>query len=339
MEIADVSTEGLPRILVIAGPTAVGKSSFAVAVAEQVGGELVNADSVQLYRELDIGTAKPTDEQRERVPHHLFDVLDPDQESNVADYVRLASNAIAEIRERGKLPVVVGGTGMYIRVLVHGIFDAPEPDEQIRQRYKDIAAEKGSPHLHEKLQGIDPDLADNVHPNDAVRIIRGLEVFEQTGKPLSVHQREHRFKKPNYDALKVGLLRPRQELYDRINLRADQMIEEGLLDEYRGLIERGYDRELKPLQSLGYRQMGEHLFDGVPLDEAVASMKKHTRRYAKQQISWFRSEPDLRWAMAPVCDEGALPDEVRVDLEAFAGGASPALDWADLEPYDVERDT
>jgi tRNA dimethylallyltransferase len=338
MEIADVSTEGLPRIFVVAGPTAVGKSSFAVAVAEEIGGELVNADSVQLYRELDIGTAKPTPEQRERVPHHLFDVLDPDEESNVADYVEMASDAIAEIRERGRLPIVVGGTGMYIRVLVHGIFDAPEPDETIRQRYKAIAAEKGSPHLHEKLEQIDPELADKVHPNDAVRIIRGLEVFEQTGKPLSVHQREHRFQKPNFDALKVGLLRPRQELYDRINRRAEQMIDEGLVDEYRGLIERGYDRELKPLQSLGYRQMGEHVFDDVPLQEAVASMKKHTRRYAKQQISWFRSEPGLQWALAPVCEDGALPVDVRHALETFSEGGTPGMEWADLEPYDVERD-
>jgi tRNA dimethylallyltransferase len=337
MDIADVSTEGLPRIFVIAGPTAVGKSSFAVAVAEEIGGELVNADSVQLYRHLDIGTAKPTAEERDRVPHHLFDVLDPDQESNVADYVGMASEAIADIRDRGKLPVVVGGTGMYIRVLVHGIFDAPEPDEEIRHRYRTLAAEEGSPHLHEMLEDVDPDLAEKIHPNDAVRIIRGLEVYEQTGKPLSVHQREHRFKKPNYDALKVGLLRPRQELYDRINLRAEQMIEEGLLEEYRGLIDRGYDRELKPLQSLGYRQMGEFVFDGVSMDGALDAMRRGTRRYAKQQISWFRSEPGLRWALAPICEDGALPSDVRHDIEVFAEGGSPDMDWADLDPYDVER--
>ena len=334
MEIADVSTKGLPKLLVIAGPTAVGKSSFALDVAESLDGELINADSVQLYRGLDVGTAKPSEEDRERVPHHLFDVLDPDQESNVADYIEMAEQAIAEVASRGRLPILVGGTGMYIRILVHGIFEAPPPDEKLREKYRDMAEEKGRAHVHAKLAEVDPELAERVHPNDLVRVSRGLEIYEQTGKPLSVHQREHRFKKPNYDALKIALLRPREELYERINQRAEQMIERGLVDEYEALIERGYDRRLEPLQSLGYRQVGEHIFEGVEIDAAVRQMKSQTRRYAKQQIGWFRNEPNVHWAMAPV----EPMDQALADIEAFFDGDAPDLQWAQLDPYDVTRE-
>ncbi len=338
MDIADVCTEGLPKIFVVAGPTAVGKTSFALEVAERLGGEIINYDSVQLYRGLDIGAAKPTPAERERVPHHLVDVLDPDQESNVADYVEMAARAIADVLERDKIPVLVGGTGMYERILVHGIFEAPPPDESIRARHRGVAAEKGRAYLHAKLAEVDPELAERVHENDLVRISRGLEIYEQTGKALSVHQREHRFKQPNYDALKIALSRPREELYERINRRADLMVEQGLLEEYEALIAKGYDRQLKPLQSLGYRQMGEHVFDGVPLDEALTEMKAQTRRYAKQQIGWFRGEPHIHWALAPVERDGELPAQVLGDIEAFFAGEQPELAWAELDPYDVSRD-
>ncbi|MFP4598426.1 MAG: tRNA (adenosine(37)-N6)-dimethylallyltransferase MiaA [Persicimonas sp.] len=338
MDIAQPPTKGLPKLLVVCGPTAVGKTSLALGVAEELGGEIINADSVQLYRRLDIGTAKPTPAERTRVPHHLFDVLDPDQESNVADYLEMAHAAIAEVHERGKIPVLVGGTGMYVRLLVHGIFEAPPPDEELREEFRALAEREGRAHLHDMLAEVDPELAERVHPNDMVRTIRGLEIYEQTGKPLSVHQREHRFQKPNYDALKVALLRPRHELYERINRRVHIMLEQGLVDEYRGLIADGYDRELKPLQSLGYRQMGQHVLDDMPLEEAVAEMKSQTRRYAKQQIGWFRNEPNIHWALAPLEIDGELPAQVLGDIEAFFGGGEPDLEWAQLEPYDVSRE-
>ncbi|QDG54035.1 tRNA (adenosine(37)-N6)-dimethylallyltransferase MiaA [Persicimonas caeni] len=337
MDIADISTSGLPKILVIAGPTAVGKTSLALEVAERLDGEIVNYDSVQLYRMLDIGTAKPSEAERARVPHHLFDVLDPDEESNVADYIAMAEEAIADIVRRGKIPILVGGTGMYVRILVHGIFEAPPPDEEIRARHRALAEEKGRPFLHAKLAEVDPDLAERIHPNDLVRVSRGLEIYEQTGKPLSVHQREHRFQKPNYDALKIALLRPRDELYERINRRAELMLERGLVEEYEAVIAAGYDRQLKPLQSLGYRQMGEHIFDDVPLDEAVEDIKGQTRRYAKQQISWFRNEPHIHWALAPLERDGELPAQVLGDIETFFEGGEPDLEWAQLDPYDVSR--
>jgi tRNA dimethylallyltransferase len=338
MDIADISTKGLPKVLVVAGPTAVGKTSFSLAVAEQLGGEIVNYDSVQLYRHLDIGTAKPSEAERARVPHHLIDVLDADQESNVADYLEMAAEAIDDIVGRSKIPVLVGGTGMYARILVHGLFEAPPPDEALRQEHRAIAEDKGRSFLHDRLAEVDPTLAERVHPNDLVRISRGLEVYAQTGKPLSVHQREHRFEAPNFDALKIALLRPRDELYERINGRVDQMMERGLLEEYESLIARGYDRQLKPLQSLGYRQMGEHIFDDVPIDQAVEEMKSQTRRYAKQQIGWFRGEPNIHWALAPLVEDGELPADVLADIETFFKGEEPDLAWAQLEPYDVSRD-
>jgi tRNA dimethylallyltransferase len=338
MEFDTLPTPDLPRLLVVGGPTAVGKSSFALRAAELLDGEIVGADSVQIYEDVDIGTAKPDEAARERVPHHLIDELELDTDFDVAQYVQRAKDVIADIRERGKRPIVVGGTGLYIRLLVHGIFEAPEASDEIREKYVRLEEKRGVEALYERLQEVDPDLADKLEPEDGVRVRRGLEVYEQTGTPLGELQREHKFSDPNYYPLKIGLIRPRQELYDRIHRRFDQMMEEGLLDEYRSLIDDGYDRELKPLQALGYRQMGEHLFDDVPLDEAVDEAKKRTRNYAKQQISWFRGEPMLHWALAPVANEtGRLPDEVRDDLTTFFEGGEPELDWADVDSYDVTR--
>lgn len=338
MEYDTLPTPDLPRILVVGGPTAVGKSTFAVRVAEAIGGEIVGADSVQIYRHVDIGTAKPSDDARRRVPHHMIDELEPDQHFDVGRYVRRAKEVIADIRERGKRPIVTGGTGLYLRLLVHGIFEAPESDEEIREKYERLAEEEGIEALYERLEEVDPELAGKVDPSDGVRIRRGLEVYDQTGKALSEHQQEHSFSDPNYYPLKIGLIRPRHEIHERINRRFDQMMDEGLLEEYRGLVEEGYAPDLKPLQALGYRQMGQHLFDDLPLDEAIREAKTRTRRYAKRQISWLRSEPGLEWAMAPVADEnGELPAEVVADLERFFDGGEPALEWAGVDSYDVRR--
>lgn len=320
---------GPPKIVLIAGPTAVGKSSLAMDVAERIGGELVSVDSVQVYRGLDIGSAKPSLAERERVPHHLIDELDPGQECNVADFVDRALDAIAAIRQRGRPVVAVGGTNLYVRVLVHGIFDAPPPDEAIRERHRQEADELGSSALHDRLAAIDPELSERVHPNDLVRISRGLEVWELTGKPLSEHQREHAFRTPNVDAMKVALNRPREGLYERINARVDAMIERGLLQEYRGLLEQGYDPQLKPLQSLGYRHMGMHVVGGVPLEEAIRLMKRDTRRFAKQQISWLRSEREVRWA-----DARTERAPFVADVERFFAGDEPEYVW---EEPDVGR--
>ncbi len=329
--------EGLERIIVLCGPTGVGKTEFSLQLAEHLDAEIVSVDSLQVYRHLDIGTDKVSEEARKRVPHHLIDVVDPDQEFNAADFRRAAGEAIEDIAARGKVPLLAGGTGLYVRLLVHGMFDAPEPSDELREKYRRQEEEHGREFLHRRLRQVDPDLAERVHPNDLVRVTRGLEIYDQTGKPLSVHQREHRFSRPNYHALKIALIRPREELYDRINRRVDEMIQEGLEEEYRQLLEMGYGRELKPMQSLGYRQMGDYLFDDEPLEEAIEESKRQTRRYAKQQISWFRGEPQTHWAMAPVLVDGKVPDEVLRDMKCFVDGEEPELEWAKVDPYNVRR--
>ncbi|MFB6265275.1 MAG: tRNA (adenosine(37)-N6)-dimethylallyltransferase MiaA [Bradymonadaceae bacterium] len=334
MEISTEPSPDLPRLLVIGGPTGVGKSTFAVRVAEALDGEIVVADSVKVYRGVDIGTAKPGPEVRERVPHHMLDILDLDKPFDVGRYVRRATEVVAAIRDRGRRPIVTGGTGLYIRLLVHGIFEAPSIDAAIRRKWERLEREEGLSALYEWLGEVDPKLANRVDPEDGQRIRRGLEVWEQTGRPLTELQDEHQFEDPNYYPLKLGLLRPRDELHRRLNERFDRMLDEGLLDEYRSLLEQGYDRDLKPLQAIGYRQMGEHLLDGVPLEEAVRRAKAKTRQYAKRQISWFRSEPGLEWTRAPVADEtGELPERVVEDLRGFFEGNEPDLSWADVDSY------
>lgn len=312
-----------PRIVLIAGPTGVGKSSLALALAEGLGGEIVSIDSVQIYRGLDIGSAKPTAAERERVPHHLIDDLDPTQDCNVAEFAHRALTAIEDISSRGKLPIAVGGTNLYVRVLVHGIFDAPAPSPEIRARHEALAAEFGVPHLHQALEVVDPALAARVHRNDLVRVSRGLEVFELTGRPLSEYHAEHAFKTPNVEALKIALNRPREDLYRRIDARVDAMLAAGFVDEVRGLAERGY-LGLKPLQSLGYRHIGSLLSGDVDYDEAVRTLKRDTRRFAKQQLSWLRSEPDVVW-----CPASVDLDELADDVRAFVAGDPPRMNWSD----------
>ncbi|TXD38551.1 tRNA (adenosine(37)-N6)-dimethylallyltransferase MiaA [Lujinxingia vulgaris] len=339
MEIADNPElfEGLTRVVALVGPTGVGKTALSLELAEALDAEIISVDSLQVYRHLDIGTAKASKEERVRVPHHLIDVVEPDAEFNAADFQKAASEAIASIVARGKVPLLVGGTGLYLRLLVHGLFEAPPPSEALRARYREIADARGIEVLFERLQEVDPELATRVNANDFIRVTRGLEIFDQTGTPLSEHQRAHRFKAPNYHALKIALIRPREELYERINTRVEQMIAGGLIDEYRNLMERGYGPEHKPMQSLGYRQVGEHLLEGRNLDDAIHEIKQQTRRYAKQQISWFRSEPQTHWAMAPVLREGRIPPQVLHDVRGFVEGAKPALEWAQIDPYNVER--
>lgn len=329
--------EGLPRIVVICGPTGVGKTAFSLALAEALDGEIVGADSLQVYRHLDIGTAKASREERARVPHHLIDVVDPDVEFNAADYRARVDEVIADVTARGKVALVVGGTGLYIRLLVHGLFDAPEPSPELREQYRAEAEARGVESLYARLETIDPELAARVNPNDFIRITRGLEIFDQTGTPITVHQRAHRFAAPHYNALKIALVRPREELYGRINQRVDQMMEEGLLEEYHGLLEMGYGPQHKPMQSLGYRQIGEFVRGEVPLAEALESIKSQTRRYAKQQLSWFRKEPGVHWAMAPILVDGEIPGPVLDDLQSFVAGGKPTLEWARIDTYNVVR--
>lgn len=341
MEIAKLPIEtlaALPRIIILCGPTGVGKTALSLSLARALNAEIVNADSVQVYRGLDIGAAKASASERAQVPHHLIDILDPDQDHNVGEYGEQARQVIAQLHARGKHALIVGGTGFYLRILVHGLFESPPADEALRAEHAAFAQEHGALALHQALERVDPALAAKLHPNDTMRISRGLEIWSQTGRRLSDLQREHQFKAPHYHALKLALTRPRAELYSRIETRVEAMFEAGFEQECRALFAR-YPRQTKSLQSLGYRQMAPYLFGEYDLEEAKRLIVKETKRYAKQQLVWLRSEPGVRWARAPLLSphsDQALP-EVIEDCARFL--AQPptcdvdalSLPWAALD--------
>ena len=284
-----------PKLVVVLGPTAVGKSEVALELAAHMNGEIINADSQQVYRQMDIGTAKPSTKLRQKIPHHVIDVLDPDEEFNVARYRELATASIHDIQKRGKQAIVCGGTGLYIKALTRGLFLGPAQNAGIRAELTLKAQRDGLSTLYERLEQIDPSATSWIHPNDRQRIIRALEVYESTGKPMSEWQKGHAFSETPFTTLKIGLDRQRAELYDLINRRCDQMIEAGLIDEVKGLLARGYGLDLKPLRSVGYSQMGLFLMGQVSLEQAVFLMKRDTRRLAKRQLTWFRSDKEIRW--------------------------------------------
>ncbi len=279
----------------IVGPTGAGKSALAMEVAERSNCEIINADSRQFYRGMDLGTAKPPAEDRRRVPHHLIDVRSPDESLDVAEFAQMARAAIEEIAARGRNPLVVGGSGLYLRVIRGGIFRGPAASAEIRGRLGKIAAERGAAHLHRQLREIDPEAANRIGVNDLYRIVRAVEVFELTGENISAHQRRHRFADNGYDTLTVGVEVERKKLYEAIDRRFDAMIAAGLAGEVRALIEAGYSPEKPPLSTIGYKQIASHLRGEIALADAVALAKQESRRLAKRQITWFRREPEIVW--------------------------------------------
>lgn len=284
-------------IIVLCGPTAVGKSPLALELAQRFNAEIVSADSQQVWRELDIGTAKPTPAERARVPHHLIDVVSPGEHFDVARYGTLADAAIAEIHVQGKLPLVVGGAGMYIRILLHGLCDAPPRDLGVRRQLTNRLGKEGPTALYEELKKIDPLAAQKIHPNDPVRIIRALEVYQITGRPLSELQQAHAFKKPRYRALQIGLNCDRKLLHEKIERRVDWMVANGWAEEVRELL-KFYPPDCQALQSIGYKQLIAHLQGRTTPEKAVAEIKKQTRAFARRQLTWFRAEGSLRWLCA-----------------------------------------
>ena len=284
-----------PKVIAVMGPTAVGKSGLVLQLAKDLAGEIVNADSMQIYRFMDIGTAKPTAAERAEVAHYLVDIVDPDQDFDASLYSQMAREAINSLVAEGKVAIVVGGTGLYLKALFHGLFPAGYSNESIRESLRRQGEKDGGVELYNRLKQIDPGSAGRVHPNDLFRIIRALEVWELTGKPLSVLQKEHGFKENPFFTLKIGLKLPRSELYKRIDRRVEEMMELGLLAEVSGLLDRGYGPHLKSMQALGYRHMVQHLINGMKIAEAVRTMKRDTRHYAKRQMTWFRGDQEIRW--------------------------------------------
>jgi len=290
-----MTTASTPRALVIVGPTAVGKSVVAMTIASAIDGEIVSADSRQVYRYLDFGTAKPTPAERARVPHHLLDVADPDEWFDVARYRRLALAAIADITERRRPVVICGGTGLYVRALVHGLFAGPAAVPELRAELYNLERERGAGTLHSRLAEVDAASAARLHPRDLVRIVRALEVREVTGRPISAWQEDHGFGERGLDALILGCSRPRAELAGRIMDRCRAMLDDGLLGEIQSLEARGYSDRLPPLRSVGYREMRAYLHGETTYEDALHAFARATRRLAKRQCAWFRRDPAVQW--------------------------------------------
>lgn len=288
-------TEKKIKVLVIGGPTGSGKSDLAVRLAEEIGGEIVNADSMQVYRGMNIGTAKPPSEDLARVPHHLLDMVSPDQDFTASDFRREAAAVIADIDRRGGKAIVVGGTGLYIRALLDGLVDSPTGDPELRRQFDGLPGDE----LLGRLALVDPETAKRLHPNDRVRLVRALEVYQQTGRPISAFRSEHAFSGDHYCALKIAIRVERQELYRRIELRVEKMLRDGLVDEVRSLLAMGYSRDMKSMRSIGYKEIAASLAGEMMLDEAVTLIKRDTRRYAKRQMTWFGRENEIYWLEYP----------------------------------------
>lgn len=303
-------------IFVIAGPTASGKTAVALHVARELGAEIVGADSMQVYRHLNIGTDTPTPEQLGDVRHHMLDMVDPDQPYDVASFSRDADEAISEISARGRRVLLVGGTGLYIRVLLRGLQAGPPPSPDIREEICSRARRLGWPSLHEELREVDPTSAQKLHPNDGVRILRALEVHRQSGIPMSEWQQRHRFSSPRYPSMTVALDRPREDLAKRIAVRVEEMVGRGFVAEVENLLKKGYPPDLKPMQGLGYRRICEHLAGVSSLGEAIDQIASDTRKLAKRQRTWFNGDPDLEW-VAPDSEEMAA--RARRFFEAHEG--------------------
>ena len=297
----------MDKVIVIAGPTATGKTDLAVELALKVGGEVISADSMQIYRKMNIGTAKPTIEERRGIPHHMIDIIDPDEEFSVAQFKSAADACIKEIVERGKVPIVAGGTGLYINSLVYNIsFSDTISDWDYREQLKNLALEKGPLILHEMLEEVDPDSAASIHPNNVKRVIRALEVYKTTGRPISEHKEESRKNPPPYDYKIFGLEVSRDILYCRIEKRVDKMMDLGLYEEVENLLKSGYSPKLVSLQGIGYKEIISPIKGKCSLETAVENIKKGTRHLAKKQITWFNKTDGLKWIRTDKMDIWAM---------------------------------
>ena len=283
-----------PLLVVILGPTASGKTAVSLEIAEQFGGEIVNCDSVAMYRELEIGTAKPSAEERARAPHHLFDFVDPANHVTAGEYARKAREILQEIAQRGAMPIVVGGTGLYLRALIDGLFPGPQRSEELRERLREQAERKGPGYLHRVLRRLDATAAESIHPNDKPKLIRAIEVCLASRAPMSEMWKQGRDPLRGFRILRLGLNPVRELLYQRINQRAARMFEAGLVEETRQLRDK-YGEQAWPLRSLGYKEALQLLRGELDREAAMLATQQAHRNYAKQQMTWFRREPDVTW--------------------------------------------
>lgn len=298
--------------IVLVGPTATGKTDVACALAEQIGGEIINADSMQVYRGMDIGTAKPDAALRRQIRFHLLDVVSPDQPFTVADWKERAEAALMEIAARGHRAILCGGTGLYVRALLEDWTLAETPaDPQIRARLQEEAKESGPADLHARLLAVDPVTAARLHAHDAVRVIRALEVFLVSGRPISTFQEEDRARRQPRPALRFGLTLPRPELYARIDRRVEQMMAAGWEVEVRRLLSEGFSPDLHPLKSLGYKELIAHIRGEWDLETAMCAIQQNTRRYAKRQQTWFHADPAIHWINVSALASAEVADQIR----------------------------
>lgn len=305
-------------MIILAGPTAVGKTAASIRLAKAVGGEIISADSMQVYRHMDIGSAKIRPEEMEGVPHYLVDVLEPEEDFNVVRFQQMAKTAAEEIYARGRIPIAAGGTGFYIQALLYDIdFTENDGDSSFRRELEKTAEEKGGEYLHSLLQEADPEAALQIHPHNIKRMIRALEFHHQTGGKISEHNETEREKESPYNFAYFVLTDDRSCLYDRIDRRVDLMMEEGLLDEVRFLKERGVRRDSTAMQGLGYKELYAFLDEEYPLEEAVRIIKRDTRHFAKRQLTWFKRERDVIWADKSVIgqDDDAVIDFILKELK------------------------
>ena len=318
------------KIIVVLGPTCTGKTTLAIRLAEIYDGEVISADSMQVYRDLDIGTAKPDRTERHGIPHHLIDIFDCTRIYSAGMFSEKAEKIIGEVHARKRLPVIAGGTGLYLRSLLYGLFPSPSRNDSFRAKIRVAAARGGIESLHRELRGIDPDAAAEIGERDLPRIMRALELFYLTGKTKSAHIKEGGFNEERYDALKIGLTMPRSLLYECINQRVDRMMAQGLADEVKDLLDKGVPSDCHALKALGYRQIVRHFTGGQTLEETVRLIKRDTRRFAKRQLTWFSREKEVMWftVQAP----GRIPlKEILVRMNGFLGKSSPSSKNREME--------
>jgi tRNA dimethylallyltransferase len=301
------------KIIIICGPTGIGKTAVAIDLALHFNGQIIGADSMQIYKYMDIGTAKPSAEEQHRVPHHMIDIVTPDETFDAARYARLARAKIFELNEQNITPFVVGGTGLYIKALLYGLFDGAVSDPDVRKRLKEEAAVHGSASLHARLGRLDPETAQRLHAHDTYRILRALEVVETTGKSISRFHQEHRFLEQPFQSLKIGLNMNRADLYEGINARVDAMISAGFVNEVRSLLATGYSKDLKSMQSIGYRHMVDYIEGRLSWEECTRTIQRDHRRYAKRQLTWFGADPEIIWK------EPSQIDAIMMIIEKFIG--------------------